>query len=246
MKSILKLGTVLSLLSVFALAGCNNDSSTTAPKPNPGTTDTTKPVVDSSDTEEEKPSSPADPDDDTFIIEAEYTDLGRKEGHGYSGGAVGREMIVQDIDGKAGASNGFYVSYLYGNGLDLNFVFESDKAVEDAHLSLRLSAELKDIIVYPDTWAIRVNGEDQSYSEIAFRGVPDMLSGDVLPFRDCLDLVIDLKEGQNEIDLVTTNSDAMGGTMYATAPMVDCIKIKDLSGATLSYDKVESNLDIFE
>ncbi len=209
------------------------------------------------DSSEEKESSNTDADD-TFVIEAEYTDLYEadgtpKAGHGYSGGADGADMVQKDEDGSAKASNGYWVGYLYNKGLSLNFVFNSTKAVTGVTLTLRLSCEIKDMELTPDLWAVRVNDSDSSsrgieYGSFSLAGASTSDSDNyVRPFTDRTSAVtIDLVEGKNEIDLVTINDITMGGTMYATAPMVDCIKLSHLSGSSLSYTKHEENLAAFE
>lgn len=185
--------------------------------------------------------------DDTYVIEAEYTNLEDLVGHGYSGGALGKDMVQKDRTG-AGASNGYWVGYLYGKGLHLDFIFTSDKAVSDVTLTLRLTSEVKDVTLTSDMFSINVNDtEIKDYGTIQLLGASSSDSSEyVRPFTDfkCRK-TIDIKEGENKIVFTVTNDITMGGTMFATAPMFDCIKLKNLNGATLNYDPITDNLSEF-
>lgn len=253
MKRIGKFAFLSLLLPLIASCAKTNTSTNTGEKSSsaPVASESAKPS-----TKEE--SSSKDSKDDTFVMEAEYTDLYEadgtpKAGHGYSGGADGADMVQKDSDGSAKASNGYWVGYLYNKGLSLNFVFNSTKAVKGVTLVVRLSCEIKDMELTPDLWAIRVNDTNSNsrgieYGSFALAGASTSDSdGYVRPFTDRTSAVtIDLVEGENHIDLVTVNDITMGGTMYATAPMVDCVKLSHLSGSTLSYTEHKENLAAFE
>ncbi len=75
-----------------------------------------------------------------WTFEAEYTDLDNKVGCGYSANVMGADMIGKDTC-NCGASNGFYVSYLYYDGAFLEFDVTAAEAVSDAAMVLRLSVE---------------------------------------------------------------------------------------------------------
>lgn len=176
-----------------------------------------------------------------YIFEAEYIDgIEDMRGMGYSGGATGTAMILNDRRSPMGASNGFYVSYLYQNGLTLEYVIQADKAVTDAKLVLRLSAEMMDISINGESYSVIVNGTPIEYEDISFIGVPPMTAQAKYPFRDyTITTSLSLKEGENIVQLKTSNDNAMGGTMSATAPLVDCIKI--YTTATLTWTPNEDN-----
>ncbi|MDY0138506.1 MAG: hypothetical protein RBR50_02290 [Candidatus Izemoplasmatales bacterium] len=175
----------------------------------------------------------------TYVFEAEYTYLDDMIGTGYSGGTYGTGVIVEDT--KSGdASNGYYVSYLYSLGTTLSFEIESDRAVDNAYLVLRLSAELIDFTLTSDMYTVMVNGMGYDYEDMVFENVPGMQSSTILPFADFVIGNIELQEGINTIDLVTTNSQAMGGTMYSTAPMIDCLKITTV--AELTWNAYTDNI----
>ncbi len=180
------------------------------------------------------------------VFEAEYVDFDDLEGPGYSGSAMGTSMILRDTN-DVGASNGFFVSYLYKEGITLEFNIVSDAAVDNAQLTLRLSAEVMDnLTINGRTYAVYVNDTMIDYSDIVFTGITGSgTSGVTKAFEDyLLSSSVHLNEGANVIRLVTNNSDPMGGTMTATAPVVDCIKICSLSALTWGEGfPIESNIE---
>lgn len=241
------------LVLPFILGGCGNTptSSDTSAKTSSSTKTSEKTSSETtSSTVDNTTSSSTDPSDDTYTIEAEYTNLTGKKGNGYSGGANGKEMVQQDTeDTNAGASNGYWVGYLYSTDISLDFVFTSTTAATDVTLKLRVTCEVKDITLTSDNYTIEVNGEKLTdYGTITLAGASTSdSSGYVRPFSNFTSRKkINLVEGENTIRLITTNADGMGGTMYATAPMVDCIMLSNLSGSTLDYTKITDNLSLFE
>ena len=83
-------------------------------------------------------------------FEAEYTYIDEnKAGVGSSDNFSGLKLIFAD-NGTASSSNGYWVSGLYYNTAFIEFVITSDKAVTDAHLQLRLSAEWADMYLAPN------------------------------------------------------------------------------------------------
>ena len=139
-----------------------------------------------------------------------------------SGSASGASMIVNDATGL-GASGGKYVSYLYKQGLSLDFALASSEDVADATLTLRLAAEMENIHLDSENYLIEVNGEAYAFDAVAFR------AGE--PFTDAIVIKnVALKQGANTIRLITNNSvNPMGegmGTYQGTAAMVDCIKLE--------------------
>lgn len=244
----MKLKRVLPLLMLpLMLASCGKSSGTSVNKPSNDVTSTntqsTKP------SESASTSTPDTTDSGKFTIEAEYTNLDGKKGAGYSGGSDGKAMVQKDKGGAAKASNGYWVGYLYVTGLSLDFVFNSTKAVNDVTLTLRLTCEIKDITLTSDNYKVNVNGTDiDNYGTITLAGASTSDSDNyVRPFSNHkLKKKINIVEGQNTIKLVTANNDGMGGTMYATAPMVDSITLSDYSDTNFTYEKIEDNLSLFE
>lgn len=167
----------------------------------------------------------------TFVFEAENTNLDGKVGVGLSGTAPGAAMI-QTVPGFE-ASGDQFVGYLYQSGLALTFTINSDREVDDATIVLRLSAEYGDLSIDGETFIIEVGSEQLQYN-IDFVGVPSpdtpgAMEGDLmaLPFDDYLIAEnVHLEEGDNYINLMVNNDMTLEGTtMTARAPLVDCLKI---------------------
>lgn len=177
-----------------------------------------------------------------YVFETEYINLDDFIGAGYSGGAAGPDAIVKDDDSVANASNGFYLSFAYVNGVTLEYVIESDRAVDDASIYLRLSAEVTDITINGEKYSVIVNGTKLPYGDIVLDNVPAMSSSDVKDFEDYLIATgVSLVEGKNIIHLVTSNTEPMGGTMTATAPMIDCLKV--VTSANLTWNPMTENIE---
>jgi uncharacterized repeat protein (TIGR02543 family) len=191
----------------------------------------------------------------TYVYEAEDTNLDNFIGAGFSGNAVGTAAIVKPpLANSANPSNGHFVSYMFTNDprSTLFFVFNSDRAVENAELKFALSAEVKDYTIVakddgnPDTgvldtqfgtkvdpvFEIRLNNTVLNYPEVSFTNVPAQSSGTYMPFADKITIKVNLKEGQNIITMRAANNVPIGGTMSATAPIVDCVKITTYANVT--------------
>ena len=242
MKKTKFLSTLLFSLFLVGCGGTSEDTPTEKPGTDP--VDTSKPteVV-----TEEKPTEAPTPAG-TFVMEAEYTYITGKQGNGYSGSSTGKEMVQKDETG-AGASNGYWLGYLYRPNMTVDFEFTSDKAVDDVTLTLRLSCEIKDIVLTSNNYKIHINGEEVTdYGTITLSGAPTSDStGYVRPFTDFkCKKKISIKEGKNTLVFTTANSDVMAGTMVATAPMFDCVKLSTFGDANLDYEPITDNLSLFE
>ena len=191
-----------------------------------------------------------------FIFEAEHVSLtvdGQPgsdplRGMGASGGADGPDMVegVPLDHPGINSSNGYHVSYLFAPGLAIYFNIQSDRAVSDAKIVLRISAEnvgyaitstdvggTTDSGLPYSTYMISLNGTAIDYGTIE-------VDGGWPEFEDyTLTLNASLVEGLNTITLLTANNNGMGGTMSGTAPLVDCIKIT--TSADLSWTPVTDN-----
>jgi uncharacterized repeat protein (TIGR02543 family) len=170
------------------------------------------------------------------VFEAEYLDFSNFFGWGFSGNATGTDAIVADATGVGQASNGRFVTYLYGKDITLTYEIYSDRAVDNVILTLRLSGEVKDFFIQSKktpgvleqepVYTIKVNDQTIQYSKIYFTNVPSQSDNTLLPFQDfVISMNVSLVEGKNTIKLITDNELLMGGTMSATAPMVDCLKL---------------------
>ena len=171
-----------------------------------------------------------------LVMEAEYVDLSGKTGPGYSGSVSGVDMIGWDRGGTLEASNEYYVSYLYVEGMTLTFNFNSDAAVTDADIVIRITAEFYDQTFSSDNYSVVLNGSALPWSAVSMEGSKSPAFVDVK-----IGTQLTLKEGQNTIELITNNDTAIGGTMTASAPMVDCVKVS--SSATLTWTPLTSNIE---
>ncbi len=171
-----------------------------------------------------------------YKFEAELTDFSSLKGTGFSSEAEGPTMIQNDIGGKANASNGFWIGYMYLEGCSLTFVFNSETEVKDATLKLRLSGELVNTVVLNNKdFTVALNNETLKYNEIRIEGItPGTATTEKREFQDfVVGENLTLKAGENTVKLTVTNKkpltgtdgNAAGGKVSATAPLIDCIKI---------------------
>jgi len=183
-----------------------------------------------------------------YVFEAEDLNLDDFYGFGFSGGGpIGTGCILVDDNGSMGASNGRYISCMNNYGTSIDFVFDSDRIMNNIKLTFRLSAEIKDISIgdsdhFDDVsvgqFNILVNGEEAKYGQIDIIGVPPQSVPQRLPFADYT-VNISLKAGTNHIVFKTNNKIGQGGTMNATAPMIDCLKITTY--ANFKFNKKSGN-----
>lgn len=178
----------------------------------------------------------------TYTFEAEYVNLDGKIGAGYSGGTFGTGLICfEDVYiNDAEASNGAFLSYLYSPGMTITFDFTSDRAVENATLVFRVSAEVSSFTITNQMMLITINDIPIDFADIVFANVPSMFSGEVLPFFNVEIGQIPLLQGANKVEMIIDNDISLGGTMGATAPMLDCIYIT--TSAVLTWVPREDNL----
>ena len=134
-------------------------------------------------------------------------------------------MQREGAGSKLGISNDRFVGYTYVNGFTLDFYFVADQAVNDAVITARLSGEFADFTLTPDMFIITLNGKEVNYGEISITDVPEMA------IREFQDFVIaknaELVEGVNCLEFKVNNDENWigGGTVAATAPLFDCVKI---------------------
>ena len=203
-----------------------------------------------------------------YVFEAEYTQLigrevdgatdgnGNLYGSGYSNEPKGLQLISNNFDRPAEASNDYYLHDLYRNGLYVEFIIESDRDVDDAILTLRLAGEYYDSEVTDENFYVSVypEGTEDPYDEdvvtfFEFDPISFTLerSGDYAALGTFEDYLIStempLVAGKNIVRLEIANSEhhGAGGTVNATAPMIDCVIID--TDAVLSWEPVLSNLE---
>jgi uncharacterized repeat protein (TIGR02543 family) len=168
----------------------------------------------------------------TTVIECEHTpELLSKatQGLGYSGGTTEwSSFIIADTTGTA--SNGAFLSYLYGQNFSLDFRFYSTKATT-ATLTMRYSNEFVDLNLDQTSYPISVNGTSINYTlSRTHTGQPS----DVMDFVDIELGSVSIQKGMNVINCTSANNYATGtGTMQAVAPLLDCFKVT--SDAAISY-----------
>ena len=189
-----------------------------------------------------------------YVVEAEYIDLTGIKGIGYSNQTQGTGLIQKDEDSvmpdgtvqqkKAGASNGYYLGYMYRRGLTLTFKINSDEATENATLKLALGAEYwESISLSCDEFVVSVNGEKMSFETMVIKG--NKAAGYPSEFNDfTVGLGVNLKKGENVITLRVNNNKPMEAAMQATAPLLDCLKV--YSDTVITYTPKTSNLDRFQ
>lgn len=173
----------------------------------------------------------------SYIFEAEDTDLTGKVGVGSSGASVERSMIQYDATGAFGASNDRWVGYLYKPNLSLDFYFASDVEVDDAVISLSVATELPGTYVYdPESYAVMLNGKALEFTPFTMKMSDEDVSARNIQFsKVILAENVSLKAGANELQIYPINTTTINGTTYqAVSPLVDCVKID--TSAVLIWD----------
>lgn len=167
----------------------------------------------------------------TWVFEAEDTDLTGKIGPSYSGTAQEESMII--FNDAIDASNDRVVGYLYQSGVSLEFPLASDSAVSDVQLVVRITGEYTTMSYDGNDFQVLVNDTPCNYDRIT-------IEADQSGFQPCQDLIViegvSLNEGANLIQLKTNNTNAVTGTTFASnAPVVDCIKLT--TTAVVTWDE---------
>ena len=167
----------------------------------------------------------------TWVFEAEDTDLTGKIGPSYSGTAQEESMII--FNDAIDASNDRVVGYLYQSGVSLEFPLASDSAVSDVQLVVRITGEYTTMSYDGNDFQVLVNDTPCNYDPIT-------IEADQSGFQPCQDLIViegvSLNEGANLIQLKTNNANAVTGTTFASnAPVVDCIKLT--TTAVVTWDE---------
>ena len=202
----------------------------------------------------------------TYYFEAEFTQLidreddaadnsGNLYGSGYSNETKGLQLVVSDQERNAGSHNGYYLHDLYRNGLYLEFVITSDRDVSNATLALWLAGEYYDSTVTDENFyvSVRPAGADVwdetittyfEFDPIEFKMAQSGDYGSFTQFQAYeITTEMPLVKGDNVIRLEVANTEhhGAGGTVNATAPMIDCISI--VTDAALTWEPIESNIE---
>lgn len=92
-----------------------------------------------------------------YTFEAENTDLRGKSGPGASGEASGTSMASTSSDETVSGDSHGYVTYLYQDGVSVNFVIKSEEDVDNVQLDVRLGIESMDYYFNPSNYTIQVD-----------------------------------------------------------------------------------------
>ena len=145
-------------------------------------------------------------------------------------------------------THGSFIHYMYVENDTLTWEVESSAAATNVQLFARFSGEYgHDRLVGDNTevlfsftdemFTVKVNDADVKYGEITIHNV---ISKSFIPFQDFeLSATVSLKAGSNKIQMKVANSETIFGTVGATAPCVDSIKL--YSSSTITWP--EANYD---
>lgn len=176
----------------------------------------------------------------TYVFEAEDTDLTGKEGVGSSGVSTERSMIQFDAEGNLKPSNSRWVGYQYKNGLSLDFYFASDAEVSDANISISVSTELPGSYTFDrSNYSVILNGVELSYRAFTLELPADAGLESKTPFAAYVVASgAQLNAGENTLVLKVNNNTTIQGTTYqAVSPMVDAVIIE--TSAVLTWDETK-------
>lgn len=103
-----------------------------------------------------------------YVFEAEFTDTRGKSGTGYSGGtSTYRDFASETDDGRG------FITYLYNQGISINFFVVSDRDVNDAKFSVCFGAEFMRVHLTPENYAIRVDPDVLATDPDALKEIDD-------------------------------------------------------------------------
>lgn len=185
-----------------------------------------------------------------YTFEAEYApfdskaDCGTDSYPGYSNSAVGAQVISPDVadlltGSKLGAvaddyqrehnqelgfdaDTGWFVSYMYIEGATIRFFITAEEDTT-ATLYLRYAGQVEYTLTY-DKYQVLVNGTMLEYDDFDITGSYQQISA--FQTRELGE--IELKKGENVIELVTANNDKpseAAGRYEGLAPVVDSISL---------------------
>ena len=147
--------------------------------------------------------------------------------------------VKKDVDVTYGA----YVHFNYKEGNTLTWVVNSDKAASDVTLFARYSAEYgkPDPVTFDNVdsfndemYKVKVNGEALKYGSIEIHNIEGTSGAKFIHCQDYLvSTKVSLKQGENIIQMVVDNNITLNGTIAASAPVVDSIKL--FSDSTITW-----------
>ena len=153
-----------------------------------------------------------------YTFQAEDVSMEGQTGPGFSGAAGGSGMMVtatnEGVQDKV-------ISYLYGDGLHVDFCLASDEAAT-ATLTVYVCAEIDGVKLSPDKFEINVNGQKLTYNDVTLENKGPVVGIEIAN--------VQLAEGENVIKLVVhklgDDDKPAGGTYETFAPMVDRITLE--------------------
>lgn len=140
-----------------------------------------------------------------------------------------------------------HFNYYKGNVLSMDIV--SSKAATNVTMFARFSAEYGKATsydAYEDTidafndqeFQVKVNGVAMEYGNISINNIQGTNGADFIYCQDYLmSTTLNLKEGANKIELVVNNEKTLNGTIAASAPCVDSIKL--FSDSTITWPQAK-------
>lgn len=194
-------------------------------------------------------------------LEAEWANIDPDDATSYTNysnnDTTGRDIIRKDDTENLTASNGYYVDGLWMPSCYLAFEF-TVSAETTATITMRLSTKYGStitdneddvcLLVNPDITGISTYEElleQQKYDQkinLPLNIVSAEMASKTKDFENyAVSQTVTLKAGKNVIWLYINNdTKGTGGTMYATAPIVDCMYLT--SSATITQIKYNENL----
>lgn len=175
-----------------------------------------------------------------YNFEAEFTDLSGKRYHGWSddGEAQPENLVVHSSRfGNAAEmkiSNGAMIWSMLYNGASLEFDITSSAAVTDAVLVLRMSPDGFDYELNDNMYQVLVNGQRLEYGHLCMPQGDEYAELEKRPLVNyVMTISLNLRQGENRIQLLTNNNNGHDGTYHAETPLVDCMTL--YSTSTLSW-----------
>lgn len=139
--------------------------------------------------------------------------------------------------------HGAFVHFMYNYGDTLTFDIECDKACDNVTLFGRYGGEYgieNDIgevssAFKDDEFVVKVNGVALTYGEVTIHNI---VPKTYIPFQDfVLSTNVSLKAGKNKIEMIVDNHRTLNGTIEASAPCIDSIKV--LADANITWPEAK-------
>lgn len=142
---------------------------------------------------------------------------------------------------------GAFAHFLYKTGIKLTYKVTCTEAIDNAIFFMKIASEYgKDDIDPNDVQStftdqmvpVTVNGTPLQYGTVTVHGI---VLKEMMPFQDyLLSTAVSLNAGENTIEIEVANNTLIFGTLDATAPMIDCLKIYAPSAITTSNAKMDN------